>query len=210
MKILIDNGHGKDTPGKCSPDGRLREYKYCRRVALLLVRKLKTLGYDAVLLTPEDSDIPLRERCSRANAICRKTGKDNVVLISIHLNAAGNGSRWMNASGWEAWTSKGETKADRLADTLYRSARSVLPPHFPEEDPQKFIRTDYSDGDPDKESDFYILRHTLCPAVLTENLFQDNRRDADWLVSQTGLHTIVLLHLNAILEYCPAPPHLQK
>lgn len=26
MKILIDNGHGAETPGKCSPDGRLREY----------------------------------------------------------------------------------------------------------------------------------------------------------------------------------------
>lgn len=30
MKILIDNGHGSNTPGKCSPDGRLREYSYVR------------------------------------------------------------------------------------------------------------------------------------------------------------------------------------
>lgn len=25
MKILIDNGHGENTPGKRSPDGSLRE-----------------------------------------------------------------------------------------------------------------------------------------------------------------------------------------
>ena len=26
MKVLIDNGHGENTPGKRSPDGRLREW----------------------------------------------------------------------------------------------------------------------------------------------------------------------------------------
>ena len=30
MKILIDNGHGENTPGKRSPDGKLREYLYAR------------------------------------------------------------------------------------------------------------------------------------------------------------------------------------
>ena len=30
MKILIDNGHGRETPGKRSPDGKLREYAYNR------------------------------------------------------------------------------------------------------------------------------------------------------------------------------------
>ena len=35
----------------------------------------------------------------------------------------------------------------------------------------KKIRKDNSDGDPDKEYNFYILKHTQCPAVLTENFF---------------------------------------
>ena len=34
MKILIDNGHGSNTPGKCSPDGRLMEYSYTREIAV--------------------------------------------------------------------------------------------------------------------------------------------------------------------------------
>ena len=33
MKILIDNGHGENTPGKCSPDGRLKEWAYTREIA---------------------------------------------------------------------------------------------------------------------------------------------------------------------------------
>ena len=33
MKILIDNGHGENTPGKRSPDGSLREYAYAREIA---------------------------------------------------------------------------------------------------------------------------------------------------------------------------------
>jgi N-acetylmuramoyl-L-alanine amidase len=37
------------------------------------------------------------------------------------------------------------------------------------------LRMDYSDGDPDFEQPFYILKHTLCPAVLTENLLMDNQ-----------------------------------
>lgn len=200
MKILIDNGHGCDTRGKCSPDGRLREYEYCRQIARRIVETLKGYGYDVALLTPEEKDIPIKERCARANAICRKVGADNVVLVSIHVNAAGNGNKWMSATGWEAWTSKGNTSADRLADSLYEAAESTLLPLFPKENPAKFIRTDYTDGDPDKEAGFYILRHTLCPAVLTENLFQDNKRDVDWLLSEAGKDAIVNLHVQGIIK----------
>ena len=42
--FLIDNGHGKDTPGKRSPDGRFREYNFNREVAAMLVDALKALG----------------------------------------------------------------------------------------------------------------------------------------------------------------------
>ena len=33
MKILIDNGHGQETAGKRSPDGRLLEWSYNREIA---------------------------------------------------------------------------------------------------------------------------------------------------------------------------------
>ena len=63
------------------------------------------------------------------------------------------------------------------------------------------IRKDLSDGDPDKESNFYILKNTKCPAVLTENLFQDNKEDVAFLTSQEGIRAIVNLHVEAIKKY---------
>lgn len=193
MKILIDNGHGAETPGKRSPDGRLREYLHTRRIAAQLAGALKREGLDAVLLTPEAEDISLKTRIARANKICSHLGASNVCLISIHLNASGCGD-WKEAHGWEAWTSPGLTDADLLADSLYEAAANTLPSWVP-------IRKDMTDGDPDKEARFALLTGSHCPACLTENLFQDNRRDAEYLMSAEGLRAIVGLHLDGIRNY---------
>lgn len=111
MKILIDNGHGAETRGKRSPDGRLLEYRENRIIARGIVTALA-------------------------------------------------------ARGWCAHTTRGATRANALATCLYEAARLHLP--------GMRLRTDYTDADPDLEKDFYVLRHTLCPSVLVENLFMDN------------------------------------
>ena len=107
MKILIDNGHGIQTKGKRSPDGQLLEYAYTRELARRIVSILQSRGYDSELLVPEPEDIPLKERVRRVNAHCTALGKTNVILISIHVNAAGDGSQWMKATGWSCYTCKG-------------------------------------------------------------------------------------------------------
>ena len=193
MKILLDNGHGIDTPGKRSPDGHFREYAYNRYLAFLLRERLLALGLDAQLVVPEREDISLKERCRRVNAICRQLGSDQVILLSIHVNAAGNGQNWLDARGWSCFTTRGKTKADVLATCLYEAAKNHLT--------GMKIRTDFSDGDPDIEKDFYIIRHTSCPAVLTENLFMDNRQDVAFLESEEGARAIVNLHVDGILQY---------
>jgi len=193
MKILIDNGHGVDTPGKCSPDGKLREYAWNRLIAGRIVAALNDLGHDAQLLVPEQEDISLSERCRRVNAICQALGTRNVILISIHANAAGRGDRWYEATGWCAYTTRGDTRADALATSLYEAAKFHLP--------GQRLRTDYTDGDPDQEADFYLLRHTLPPAVLVENFFMDSRRDYEFLLSADGQQAIVNLHVDGICRY---------
>ena len=47
IKILIDNGHGVNTKGKQSPDGRLREYAYAREIATRVMTELRGMGYNA-------------------------------------------------------------------------------------------------------------------------------------------------------------------
>lgn len=119
----------------------------------------------------------------------------NVILISIHCNAAGNG-QWLNARGWSAFTSRGTTRADTIANFLYTEAERQFVG-------QK-IRKDMSDGDPDWEEGFYILRKTVCPAVLTENFFQDNKNDVEYLLSAEGRSAIVATHVNGIVNYINA------
>lgn len=193
MKILIDNGHGNNTAGKRSPDGRLLEYQYARNIAVEVVSRLCKAGYDAEQLVPESYDVPLIERVHRVNVKCHSIGKENVIVVSIHCNAAGNGKDWMSASGWEIWTSEGFTNSDRLAEWFVRSAEMNFP--------NKVRVWKHKDGERDKEKNFTILKSTLCPAVLTENFFMDNKADVNFLLSAEGKEAIIRCHVHAIINY---------
>ena len=193
MKIFIDNGHGLMTAGKRSPDGQFREPFYNREIAKRVVSDLRDRGLDAELLVPEDDDISLAERVRRVNAACFLLGKQNVILVSIHVNAAGNGSKWLNATGWSVYTCKGQTVSDKLAECLCQAAIKNFPGHR--------IRTDMSDGDMDWEEGFYILRKSLCVAVLTENFFMDSISDLEYLQSRAGKQAVVDTHVEGIVEY---------
>ena len=112
------------------------------------------------------------------------TGHPDVILISLHLNAAGDGTKWMNATGWSCYTCKAKTESDQLADFLYKAAEQILK--------NQVIRTDYArDGDPYWEENFYILRHFLCPAVLVEQFFMDNKKDLAYLNSDEGKRNLI-------------------
>ena len=193
MKIFIDNGHGMMTAGKRSPDGQFRESFYNREIARRVVSNLRDRGLDAELLVPEDDDTSLAERVRRVNAACFLLGKQNVILVSIHVNAAGNGSKWLNATGWSVYTCKGQTASDKLAECLCQAAIKNFP--------GRRIRTDMSDGDMDWEEGFYILRKSLCVAVLTENFFMDSISDLEYLQSRAGKQAVVDTHVEGIVEY---------
>lgn len=189
--VIIDSGHGNSTPGKRSPlwsDGsQLFEWEYNRIIAKRICERLTALNIPCEMLVHEARDISLKTRCNRANAIYRQY--PGSFLISIH----GNASDPPGGRGWEAWTSKGETASDLLATFLYTQAKVWLP--------QFKTRCDYTDNDPDKEEGFYILKNTLCPAVLTENLFYTDKSECAFMLSQHGQETIASLHVCAIKEY---------
>ena len=193
MKILIDPGHGIDTPGKRSPDGLFREYLWNRQVAELILEGLVSAGIDASLVVTETNDVSLRNRVNRVNTICNRLGASNVLLVSIHANAAGNGSAWMNAKGWSCYTSKGKTKSDQVAECLYDA--------FEEEFQDRKIRKDMSDGDRDWEENFYVLEKSKCPAVLLENFFYDNREECAWMLQEETKRRIASAAVKGIIKY---------
>ena len=98
----------------------------------------------------------------------------------------------MNARGWCIYTTRGKTKSDEYATIFYEEAEKILPKHG------LSLRKDLSDGDPDQEADFTVIYKTACPAVLTENLFMDNKEDCKFLLSEEGRDIIAQVHVNAI------------
>lgn len=189
--VLIDNGHGSDTPGKCSPDGRHREYLWARDVAQRLEKALTKEGINATRIVTEQHDIRIAERCRRANAVCRQYGAKNVILVSLHNNAAGNRGQWMDARGWSGFVSpNASSRSKRLAQLLYDQAERLgLQGNRSVPKERYWIQN------------LGICRDTNCPAVLTENLFQDNREDVAILQSEEGKQRIVELHVEAIKNY---------
>lgn len=201
MVILIDNGHGNNTPGKKSPyscygvkpEIEFYEYKWNREIATEIHKRLVALGYDARIIVPEIIDISLKERVKRVNKICTEVGTQNVILLSVHANAAGNGKEWKTARGWCAFTTKGTTKSDAFAECLYDEAKKNFVGHQ--------IRMDKTDGDSDWESNFYIIYHSYCPAVLTENFFYDNVEDVKYILSAEGREMVIKTHVDGIIKY---------
>ena len=193
MLILIDPGHGIDTPGKRSPDGRFLEYLWNRQIADLLIDRFMVMGIDASLVVTETNDISLSTRVQRVNKMCSKIGASNIILLSIHSNAAGDGSKWMSAQGWSCYTSKGETKSDVIAECLYDA--------FETEFADRKIRKDMSDGDRDWEENFYVLKKSKCPAVLLENFFYDNRDECAWLLKDETKERVADAIVKGIIKY---------
>ena len=193
--IILGTAHLKSTPGKCSPDKRLKEYAYSRKIVSTVKTILQNMGYQ-VFVDIEDEDLKVTQqqelslRCKIVNGLCKQY---DCVYVSIHVNAAASDGKWHNATGWEIYTSPGKTKADDLATCIFNAAKYNLK--------DKKMRTDLSDGDPDKEANLYVLKHTNCPAVLTENFFMDTKSDVDYLLSDKGFHEITRLHVEGILSY---------
>lgn len=190
--ILLDNGHGENTEGKRSPDWSLMEWKYTRNIVKRVQKKLIDFGYDARILVPEDHDIALGDRCKRVNKIVDEYGGDNVILISIHCNAAGADGEWHKARGWQVHTYTNPSEESiKLANILFDETKGMgLKVRQPSPD-QKYW-----------PNDFWILKRSNCPAVLTENFFQDNMDDVEFLLSEEGKESVTMLHVNAILKYC--------
>lgn len=184
--IWIDNGHGSDTAGKRSPDGCLREGVWAREVARMVVNGLRREGVDARLLTPERGDVPLRERVRRVNA---RAG--SALVVSVHVNAAGDGSSWHGARGFGAYVDPAAGRQARaFAALIGKEAAATLP-----------SGNRYTPECGYHEQGLYLCRYTRCAAVLTENLFMDNREDCAYLLSAAGKGAVAQVHVRAILKF---------
>ena len=192
MIVLLDNGHGSlingkyQTAGKRSPvwsDGsQLFEGEFNRAIVNGVIQELVKLKIPFVNIAPEYRDIRLVTRVNRAN----EYPVNECFYISIHSNAGGG-------HGSEFFTSPGNTKSDQIA--------TVFGEEYKMEFPNNRLRTDFSDGDLDKEKSFFVLTKTKMPAILTENFFMDKEDECkDILMTKAGRQKVINYHVKAILR----------
>jgi N-acetylmuramoyl-L-alanine amidase len=198
---IFDNGHGGiidgvyQTSGKRSPkweDGtQLFEGEFNRSIVNRLVNLCKENNIDYVNLVDTQQDVSLRKRTDAANDIYReqlqKDGKP-CIYVSVHANGFSKES----AHGWGVYTSVGESKSDKIAEILHQKAKIEFPDHK--------MRKDTRDGDADKEANFWVLRKTIMPAILSENFFMTNREESRLLLSEEGRDRIAKIHFQMIQE----------
>ena len=217
LTVILGTAHGKNVAGKRSPDGKFQEWQYSREIVERLREELaKREDLVDVFVDIPAAEVPLPQqaeltrRVRYVNQLCAHRHTERCIYVSIHVDAASSGE-WKNAGGWTAYTSPGRTRSDILATYLYEAAGKHLSGYAARMEEgkkkglygsnQKPFRKDTTDGDPDKEANFYVLVRTKCAAALTENLFQDNKADVAFLTSEEGKKAIVALHKEAILRF---------
>lgn len=194
---ILDAGHGGlnpetgeyQTKGKRSPvfppnskyAGEVLYEGVRNRQVLKCLKELLYENYiDYSVVSEEWKDNSLSDRVAKANLIAKE--KENCIYLSIHHNAYGKG--WNNAHGISTYHFPKSESGFRLAgvfqsnivDEMNWRSRGV------------------------KNANFYVLKYTSMPAVLTENGFMTNLKEAEVLMSDEGSYKVSLAHFEAIKE----------
>jgi N-acetylmuramoyl-L-alanine amidase len=189
----IDNGHGALTAGKRSPvlpDGRqLFEFEFNRDIAARIFTELDRIGVAYFNVIPEvQVGNFLTERVDRANRLSSALPK---LFLSIHGNAgpAPTLQEFTDDSvrGIETWYYHGSTQGRNLAAVFQR--------HLIEQTGMnnRHLRSKVT-------GQFYVLRATRMPAILTENGFYNNRFDLERMLTDEFRQQVAAAHVTAILE----------
>ncbi len=187
--VALDDGHGANTPGKQTPFvnelGRvIHENEFNQAVVTFLDIELKRCGFKTLLTAPTEEDTSLTERTNLANS----KGAD--IFVSIHYNALGN--TWGNTEGQAIYVmtpASANPKSVRLAEAIAKYLkggtrqiwRGVL------------------------EENFHVLRETKMPAILSENGFMDNHKEALYMVDPKFQLEVAQEHAKGICDYFGVP-----
>lgn len=164
------NHRDKDTFHK---NGVIYEGLLNRSIVKMIETKLTELRIPFMRVYDNSVDLPLAQRVRLANTYAKVHKSEQHIFISVHNNA----SMSQTARGSEVFTSPGQTKSDIWAAKYMQNLLDLIGIHglsgviIPRMDK-------FTDGDEDKEANFYVLTQTSMPAFLIECLFFDNLMDA--------------------------------
>ena len=188
----LDNGHGRLTRGKRSPlfadrKTRFYEYEFNRDIVARIVAKLDEIGVKYFVTVPEvDVDNFLEVRVNRAN---EKRSILPKIFVSVHSNAAParSANDWTSVTGIETWHFHGSKKGQKIAGVFQKHLLA-----------KTGWRNRHLKSRPNRQ--FYVLRKTRMPAILTENGFYNNKQQVAELMKPIIRQKIADAHVAAILE----------
>jgi N-acetylmuramoyl-L-alanine amidase len=182
--IALDDGHGMETAGKRTPYiqeiGRfIRENEFNRAVVNFLDIELKRCGFDTLWLAPTDKDTPLKARTDLANS------KKADLLVSIHYNGFDGVFNGNDPEGLSIHIYPNSKESRKVAECIL-----------------KYLKT----GTPQKnrgiqEDNFHMLREAKMPAILSENGFMDNKREALLMIDESFQKEVAIEHAKGICDY---------
>ena len=193
---LLDPGHGGiisgvyQTRGKRSPafpDGSiLYEGVFNRDIVSRIKALCDADGIECENIVNSQHDVPLATRVSRANA--RHAADPRCRYISVHANGWGDGLTFNSAHGASLFHYMTSTTSKEMAGILLK--------YIVQETGLKSrgVQANMS------WANFYVLRKTMMPAVLSENGFMTNLEDATNLMKDEFRQKVAEAHFQFIKE----------
>lgn len=201
--VFLDAGHGgldkagkyvtapskqfKHDKGEFHGDGWFYEGVFNRTLTNRVAAKLTNLGVSNIIVSHEYLDISLHYRVDLANWYHKNYKKG--LYISNHANASSSG----RARGFEVYTTRGTTKSDQVATLHYKNVQDLLGDRIK-------YRPERSDGDADREANFFVIKNTAMPAILVEHLFFDNFDDASLLMDDEIIERFAEAQVRTVIE----------
>jgi N-acetylmuramoyl-L-alanine amidase len=179
--IVIDPGHGGKDRG--AVNGLIHEADFALGISNYLMMEFHQSGIRCLMTRMADVFVSLHDRVKLINSL------NPDLVLSIHCNSYYTPT----PNGFELFTSRGLTQSDFIATSILQSIKKYLP--------ERKIRTDYSDGDGDKEAGFLVLKETKCPAVLLEVGFISNSADVLWMTNTSNILTFVKAVREGVMNY---------
>lgn len=182
LRVVADAGHGINTPGKRSPDGKLREFQFNKDVTERFKEILETEyeGVEVRLVADHKggADVPLATRTNIANLWPAD------VYVSIHANA--NTGQWGDWTGIETYVyTTWPKESTELAKVVHA----------------KLIKATGMRDRGVKAKDLHVLRETKMPAILVECGFMDSRIDFPKLMSDEYRETCARAIAEGVAEF---------
>lgn len=176
-----------------SPNMNLDELTYLNRMTDDIILRLRESVKDTPFITITKLAGPMDQILSELQTLTRTTPPTSNCLIAVGLNSTRMDGHYQAGKGWRVISNPESNQSSTLATALATAAMQTLG-HRATSNQDTATSLAHLNQTP-------ILTAAAIPAVLTLNLYQDNRQDAAYLLSSAGRQTIIDLHVKGISAY---------